>query len=72
MNINRAYPPTFSGAGQGAYQELDPETREILQALLTKSPGGMLQTTMDTASDIGNVLGSIGQLDKAEALGRQV
>ena len=72
MNITRAYPPTFSGAGQGAYQELDPETRKILQALLTKSPAGMLQTTMDTASDIGNVLGSIGQLDKAEELGRQV
>lgn len=60
--------------GPSVYQRppQNPETLALLEALLTKSPGGMLQTTMDTASDIGNVLGSIGQLDKAEALGRQV
>tara|TARA_Y100001937_G_scaffold2622_1_gene3312 strand:+ start:13949 stop:17773 length:3825 start_codon:yes stop_codon:yes gene_type:complete len=49
MNISRAYPPTFSGAGQGAYQELDPETREILEALITKTPQGLAQTSLETA-----------------------
>ena len=49
MNISRAYPPAFSGAGQGAYQQLDPETREILEALITKTPQGLAQTSLETA-----------------------
>lgn len=65
--------PTFSSAaGRGPYEQLDPNTLALLEALITKTPGGMLQTTMDTASDIGNVLGSMGQLNKAEEQGRQL
>lgn len=66
--------PTFSTGAIGR-PTLDPEQERIarlLEALVTQTPGGLVQSTGETLGMVGDVLGSIGQPQRAEALGQQV
>ncbi len=66
--------PAFSTGTMGR-PPMDPEQERIarlLEALVTQTPGGLVQSTGETLGMVGDVLGSIGQPQRAEEAGRQV
>ena len=72
-NFRGEITPTFSVGDPGKPPLTDEQERiqRLLEALIVKTPSGLVESTGETLETVGNVVGSIGQLDKAEALGRK-
>tara|TARA_R100000808_G_C2152543_1_gene162045 strand:- start:1947 stop:3968 length:2022 start_codon:yes stop_codon:yes gene_type:complete len=72
-NFRGEITPTFAAGNPGKPPMTDEQERiqRLLEALIVKTPSGLVESTGETLETVGDVVGSIGQLDKAEQLGRQ-
>tara|TARA_R100000808_G_C2152543_1_gene162046 strand:- start:4021 stop:5112 length:1092 start_codon:yes stop_codon:yes gene_type:complete len=65
--------PAFASGNRGMQPLTDEQERlqRLLEAIIVKSPGGIAKSIGEGIQTGVDVVGSIGQLDKAEQLGRQ-